>query len=187
MGNGINNIASFKDYRVRPISASDFNFYDCTSNTRNTQKNYHILDAKHGDWPEDTFCRAVSKRVVPGNYYRIAVNMFIQGWRSVREAHNYVGLMYNAKDSSNYDFIYLRFVLWLLLLTTCLGPIHTILFSFSPVIILTWHTDYVHRTALSNRNQIGLKVRCTIVLLNSFEPIKRSQIILKSVKTGLFS
>eukprot|EP00794_Sanderia_malayensis_P012108 gene12108-13359_t len=107
VGNGIHNVASFKNYNVRPIRASEFDFFDCTSSTRHTQL-YHILDAKHGSWPRDTFCRALSKKVVPGNYYLVSANMFIQGWRSSADAHSYVGLMYNAKDASNYDFVYLR-------------------------------------------------------------------------------
>lgn len=41
----------------------------------------------------------------------ISAELFIQGWQSVETGGNYVGLAFNAKDASNYDFIYVRLVL----------------------------------------------------------------------------
>ena len=107
VGNGIDNVASFKHYRVAPIDASEFIVQDCTGSTRSTQQ-YHILDAKHGRWPEDSFCRAISKKIVPGNNYLISAELFIQGWRTSDDENSFMGLAFNAKDPSNYDFVYVR-------------------------------------------------------------------------------
>jgi len=105
LGNGVDGVASFKYYRVTPIDPSSFEIYDCTRSTRST-KQYHILDAKHGDFPQDTFCRAFSKDIISGDNYFISADLFIQGWQSVETGSNFVGLAFNAKDASNYDFIY---------------------------------------------------------------------------------
>ena len=107
LGNGVDGVASFKYYKVRPIDPSSFDFHDCTRFTRST-KQYHILDAKHGGFPQDTFCRALSKDIIPGNNYFISADLFIQGWQSVETGSNFVGLAFNAKDASNYDFVYVR-------------------------------------------------------------------------------
>ena len=105
-GNGLNNVISFKNYQVYPIKPFPFEFIGCTSKTR-TSSSYFILDAKHGQWPHDNFCRAVSKKVLPGENYLLSANLFVQGpWRG--EESNYAGLLYNAKDENNYDFVYVR-------------------------------------------------------------------------------
>ena len=59
----------------------------------------------HGTWPDETFCRAVHQQVLGGRNYFITVKLFIQGVLK-GEGTNYAGLMFNAKDENNYDFIY---------------------------------------------------------------------------------
>ena len=108
-------MASFKYYKVMPIEPRKFDIYDCTRFTRSTNK-YHILDAKHGGFPQDSFCRAISKEIIPGNNYYISAEMFMQGWRNAESGRSFVGLAFNAKDSSNYDFLYVRCVVFTLML-----------------------------------------------------------------------
>eukprot|EP00795_Rhopilema_esculentum_P008279 gene8279-14236_t len=107
LGNGVDGVASFKYYKVTPIEPRKFDIYDCTRFTRSTNK-YHILDAKHGGFPQDSFCRAISKVIIPGNNYYISAEMFMQGWRNAESGRSFIGLAFNAKDSSNYDFVYVR-------------------------------------------------------------------------------
>lgn len=69
---------------------------------------YYLLDAKHGQWPDDTFCRAFIKEALPGNNYMISAEMFISEKRTDKNFKEYYGLAFNIRDKLNYDFVFVR-------------------------------------------------------------------------------
>ena len=101
------NIISFMDFQLEPLSPNNFEIHDCNTKTR-MSNSYYILDAKHGTWPVDTFCRAFMKKSLPGDNYVISAELFITEKRSDGNFKEYFGLAFNVKDMSKYDFVFVR-------------------------------------------------------------------------------
>ena len=73
---------------------------------------YYILNANHGTWPKNGFCRYLA--VHKAMSYQLTVQLYNKiGWRGVHSGH--LGIAYNAIDENNYDFVYFRYLLlgWL--------------------------------------------------------------------------
>ena len=70
---------------------------------------YVKLDADHGTWPQDRFCQAVYLQDGgQATDYQLSVDLFnVKGWQGVNSGH--LGVLYNAVDQENYDFVYFRF------------------------------------------------------------------------------
>lgn len=68
------------------------------------------MNADHGSWPADGFCRVFSKvEINAGNPYTMTVELMnVIGWRGVNSGH--LGVFYNAVDENNFDLIYFRLV-----------------------------------------------------------------------------
>eukprot|EP00795_Rhopilema_esculentum_P008277 gene8277-14233_t len=101
------NVISFKDFKINAISPADVTFYDCHTNTH-ISNSYYLLDANHGVWPNDTFCRAFGNEVLHGDNYKISAEMFITESKVDKKINQLYGLAYNIRNTLNYDFIVLR-------------------------------------------------------------------------------
>ncbi|KAL9974432.1 hypothetical protein ACROYT_G011462 [Oculina patagonica] len=69
---------------------------------------YVKLDADHGKWPQDGFCQATYlKDGGQSTDYQLSVDLFnFMGWKGVDSGHP--GVLFNAEDQDNYDFVYFR-------------------------------------------------------------------------------
>ncbi|XP_057313977.1 uncharacterized protein LOC130655260 [Hydractinia symbiolongicarpus] len=105
LSNGRQNVVAFRHFNIIPIKPDPFSFHNCAEKTKEIG-DYIVLDAQHGKWPEATFCKAISKKVTRGKHYFLSSELFIQNTLTAQDS-NYFGLMFNAKDENNYDFVYL--------------------------------------------------------------------------------
>ena len=63
--------------------------------------------ALKGRWPKDGFCRAVSAAKVRGPKYTLRGSLYnLKAGNVVNRGHP--GLLFNAKDKKNFDFVYFR-------------------------------------------------------------------------------
>ena len=70
---------------------------------------YTKVNAAHGHWPQDGFCQVAYLRDGSTSSYQLSVDMYnFIGWRGVNSGHP--GVLLNAEDEDNYDFVYFRFV-----------------------------------------------------------------------------
>ena len=97
------------DFKLEALTPNFFEIYGCNTKTR-MSSSYYILDAKHGSWPEDTFCRAFLKTTLPSENYIVSAELFITEKRSGDKYKEYFGLAFNVKDDLNYDFVFVRYV-----------------------------------------------------------------------------
>ena len=81
---------------------------NCGNKTGNHGKHY-IVDADHGSFSNDGFCRIVVPTSVPGGSYKISVR-FYNVIGPVGKDSGYFGLAYNVEDEFNFDLVYLRYV-----------------------------------------------------------------------------
>ena len=95
------------NFKMEALKPDIFEIHDCNTKTRMSTA-YYILDAKHGTWPNDTFCRAFLKKALPSENYIISAEMFITEMRSGDNYKEFFGLAFNIKDESNYDFVFVR-------------------------------------------------------------------------------
>ena len=72
---------------------------------------FYDVNADHGSWPDDGFCRVISKvEINDGEPYTMTVEiMNVGGWNGVNSGHP--GVMYNVIDEDNFDVVYFRLVL----------------------------------------------------------------------------
>ena len=107
VANGYNNIAYFRNFEISKI---DYSVTSCVvASSGPSGKQYFVLDANHGKWPSSGFCSALNnKDILNENQYSISAELFNKiGWKGVNSGH--LGLLYNAKDERNYDFVYFRY------------------------------------------------------------------------------
>ena len=106
VANGYKNIIQFRNFRLKALPTHALTSQSCLA-VRNSGKNY-VLDANHGKWPADGFCRALYPTTVNGPNYQVSAQLYNQiGWSGVNAGH--LGLMYNVKDIDNFDFVYFRY------------------------------------------------------------------------------
>ncbi|CAH3133738.1 unnamed protein product [Porites lobata] len=68
---------------------------------------YTKVDAAHGRWPQDGFCQVAYLRDHSTSSYQLSVDMYnFIGWRGANSGHP--GVLLNAEDQDNYDFVYFR-------------------------------------------------------------------------------
>ena len=115
VANGYKNIAYFRNFSLTP-HPEDYQVTSCVVASSGPTGNYFVLDANHGRWPANGFCSALNEEdTFNGNKYVISAQLFNKiGWNGVNSGH--LGLLYNAKDENNYDFVYFRYVI----LLTCI-------------------------------------------------------------------
>ena len=105
VANGYKNIIRFRSYRLRAIPALPFVEESCLA-ARNVGS-YYVLNANHGKWPSNGFCRALLPTIVKSDNYEVSAQLYNQiGWMGVNSSH--LGLMYNVLDNNNFDFVGFR-------------------------------------------------------------------------------
>ena len=83
----------------------------CVTVTKMVGTEVYEMNADHGSWPADGFCRALPiVEINDGEPYTMTVeimNVFASG--GVNYGHP--GVMYNVVDENNFDVVYFRLVL----------------------------------------------------------------------------
>ena len=105
VANGYKTIIHFKNYRLGAIPALPFVQESCFA----TRKlgSYYVLNANHGKWPANGFCRALLPTIVKSDNYEVSAQLYNQiGWKGVNSGH--LGLMYNVLDNNNFDHVFFR-------------------------------------------------------------------------------
>ena len=108
VANGYQNIVRFRNYDISalPVAVSEFGCRKVES-----LPGYTLVDANHGSWPKDGFCRVLVPMAnnIHGAY-KLTVELYNQnGWTGVNSGHP--GIIYNVIDMNNFDFVYFRWVL----------------------------------------------------------------------------
>ena len=72
--------------------------------------NSYELDASHSSWTGDGFCRVLRKEEInAGDPFTMSVELLnVIGNGQVNKGHP--GVIYNAVDENNFDFVYFRLV-----------------------------------------------------------------------------
>ena len=105
VANGYQNIIQFRKYRLTAITALPFIDESCLA-ARNGGS-YYVLNANHGKWPANGFCRALLPTLVMSYFYEVSAHLYNQmGLKGVNSGR--IGLMYNVLDNNNFDFFYFR-------------------------------------------------------------------------------
>ena len=82
----------------------------CVSVTISEAANSYEVNANHGSWPADGFCRVIPSQVVDAaNSYSLTVQLMnVIGHGGVNSGHP--GVMYNFIDENNFDVLYFRLI-----------------------------------------------------------------------------
>ena len=100
---GYQNVVLFRNFRLAPQL---FVTQGCVATS--DWSDYTMIDANHGTWPQDGFCRAIFVKEGGVEDYQVTVELFnFIGWNGVSSGH--LGVLFNAQDENNFDFIYFRF------------------------------------------------------------------------------
>ncbi|CAH3178160.1 unnamed protein product, partial [Porites evermanni] len=78
---------------------------ECTSMVKSIKDNQFKLDALGGN--KNLMCRALSYPIDESQAYSVSAELLNKiGWQGVNSGH--LGLLYNALDENNFDFVYFR-------------------------------------------------------------------------------
>ena len=103
VANGYQNIIHFRNYRLRAIPALPFREESCLATRKGVS--YYVLDANHGKWPANGFCRAIFPTKLSGSRYTVFVKLSNANVRRGKIS-GHLGLMYNVMDKRNFDFVH---------------------------------------------------------------------------------
>ncbi|XP_022805350.1 hemicentin-1-like [Stylophora pistillata] len=106
LANRQGSIIQFKNFIINDIPSLPFETKSCATVQDNT-KFYSMIS--QGDFWSQGFCRALLKEVnlAETSTYQVSVDLFSDlGWSGDRVA--YLGIIFNARDINNADFIYFR-------------------------------------------------------------------------------
>ncbi len=80
----------------------------CVSLATSQATNSYEVNADHGTWPADGFCRVLPEMEInAGDSYTMTVELMnVIGWSGVDSGHP--GVMYNVIDENNFDLVYFR-------------------------------------------------------------------------------
>ena len=68
----------------------------------------YTLNASQGVWPNKGFCRVLSAQNAPDTKtYMISVDFYVPKVTKANAA-NFLGVLFNAEDQNNFEFIYFR-------------------------------------------------------------------------------
>lgn len=83
----------------------------CASLTLSDATNSYEVNADHGTWPDDGFCRVLpGKELNARDPYTMTVELMnVIGKDGVDSGHP--GVIYNVVDENNFDFVYFRLIL----------------------------------------------------------------------------
>lgn len=105
---GESNVIRFRGLTIKPVFKNLFDIINCQSFYR-ISAHYYRLDSRGGQWPEGEFCKAIYKKKLTSKDYSVSVQLFNQRGSHGTHLSGTLGLMFNAKDENNYDFIYFRY------------------------------------------------------------------------------
>ena len=78
---------------------------ECTSMVKSIKDNQFKLDALGGN--KNIMCRALSYPIDESQAYSMSAELLNKiGWQGINSGH--LGLLYNALDENNFDFVYFR-------------------------------------------------------------------------------
>jgi hypothetical protein len=105
VANGYQNIAYFRNF---DIYKKDYLVTSCVAASSGPTGSHFVLDANHGTWPGSGFCSALNEKdILNANQYVVTAELYNKiGWTGINSGH--LGLLYNAIDEKNYDFVYFR-------------------------------------------------------------------------------
>lgn len=106
MANRHGSVIQFKDFIITDIPSLAFETKSCAT-VQDNMKYYSMIS--QGDFWAQGFCRTLLKEVdmEETSSYQVSVDLFSElGWSGDRIA--YLGIMFNARDINNADFIYFR-------------------------------------------------------------------------------
>ena len=103
VASGYQNIIHFRNYRLRAIPALPFREESCLATRKGVS--YYVLDANHGKWPANGFCRAIFPTKLSGSRYTVFVKLSNANVRRGKIS-GHLGLMYNVMDKRNFDFVH---------------------------------------------------------------------------------
>lgn len=101
MANGYKNTIRFKDYRLQKLPTYSHPVSSCVSVSKTAS--FVEMIGTGGTWPSAGFCRTMISKSIAGSSYSISVKLF-----NVRSSTGHLGILYNAKDINNFDFVYFR-------------------------------------------------------------------------------
>ena len=68
----------------------------------------YTFNASRGRWPNDGFCRALGvQTLLQAKTYKISANFYVPKETKMNSA-NYLGIIFNAEDENNFEFIFFR-------------------------------------------------------------------------------
>ncbi|KAK3755755.1 hypothetical protein QZH41_019992, partial [Actinostola sp. cb2023] len=107
VANGYKNTIRYKDYKLctllEVVLGNTLTFHSCPTFSRTAS--FVQMDGSGGSWPSVGFCRTLIGTSVSGSAYAISVSLYnLQG----RSGYGHLGILYNAKDINNFDFVYFR-------------------------------------------------------------------------------
>ena len=97
---GLDSVIRLRDLDVTAVKPFAFSFYNCKSHQM-IRDQFYILSAPFGTFPDSGFCRAISKQRISGTNYVITARMFNENLYPGSK----VGLLFNAQDPNNFDFV----------------------------------------------------------------------------------
>ena len=108
VANGYKNVAYFRNFDITHYE-DEYLVTSCVVKTSGISGNLFVLDANHGKWPANGFCSALNDKVtLNSKQYAVSAELFNKiGWNGINSGH--LGLIYNAIDEKNYDFVYFRY------------------------------------------------------------------------------
>lgn len=107
---GEENVIRFRALTIQPTYKRLFDIINCQASYR-ISENYYRLDSRSGRWPDNEFCKAIYKKEISGTDYSISVKLFNQRGTYGTHLTGKLGIMFNAENENNYDFIYFKYVL----------------------------------------------------------------------------
>ena len=79
----------------------------CTSMVKSPTDSHYKLEATFGK--EGGMCRALAQSSVNSQTYTMSAELLNQaGWQGINSGHP--GVLFNAVDENNFDFVYFRYV-----------------------------------------------------------------------------
>ena len=73
---------------------------------------YYEVNADHGSWPNDGFCRVITKAEInDGEPYTMTVEIMNVAGVGGEVDQGHPGVIYNVIDENNFDVVYFRLVL----------------------------------------------------------------------------
>lgn len=106
LANHQGNVGRFKDFIITDLPSLPFEIKSCAS--VQDRKEYYSVFSQNDLWYQG-FCRALLKDTLEedSSSYQISVDLFSEvDWSGDRLA--YLGIIFNARDINNADFIYFR-------------------------------------------------------------------------------